>query len=134
MLIGVLSGPCQSSTTASSGPPAVLRTTCTCSTAGDWNDQVRRDLPCTFTHVFSIGCTCISGRASLLDFAGFWIFLAPLPMWSGLNTSRAQPNSQRHWWTYYSAAHRGASTRCGTCDEQCLARTISKGQGHASTS
>merc|ERR1740129_1560809 len=85
MLIGVLSGPFQSSTTASSGPPPVLRSTSTCSTSVDWNDQVRRDLPCTFTHVFSIGHTCISGRASLLDFAGFWLFPEVLPVRNGLN-------------------------------------------------
>eukprot|EP00966_Prymnesium_polylepis_P218749 5062383-Prymnesium_polylepis.1 len=33
-LTGVLSGPCQSSMSASSGRPSVPRTTCTCSTAG----------------------------------------------------------------------------------------------------
>merc|ERR1719263_199525 len=44
---GVLSGPCQSSMSASSGRPSVPRTTCTCSTAGDRYDQVRSDPPCT---------------------------------------------------------------------------------------
>merc|ERR1719440_2199312 len=44
---GVLSGPCQSSMSASSGRPSVPRTTCTCSTAGERYDQVRREPPCT---------------------------------------------------------------------------------------
>jgi len=47
LLQGVLSGPCQSSMSASSGRPSVLRTTCTCSTACERYDQVRRDPPCT---------------------------------------------------------------------------------------
>merc|ERR1719387_3438439 len=47
ILVGVLSGPCQSSMSASSGRPSVLRTTCTCSTAGERYVQVRSDPPCT---------------------------------------------------------------------------------------
>mmetsp|Transcript_14909 Transcript_14909/g.37186 ORF Transcript_14909/g.37186 Transcript_14909/m.37186 type:complete len:264 (-) Transcript_14909:147-938(-) len=47
ILQGVLSGPCQSSTSASSGRPSVRRTTCTCSTAGERYVQVRSDPPCT---------------------------------------------------------------------------------------
>merc|ERR1719238_2335469 len=47
ILHGVLSGPCHSSMSASSGRPSVLRTTCTCSTAGERYDQVRREPPCT---------------------------------------------------------------------------------------
>merc|ERR1719379_2984386 len=45
ILHGVLSGPCQSSMSASSGRPSVPRITCTCSTAGDRYDQVRREPP-----------------------------------------------------------------------------------------
>merc|ERR1719326_84584 len=44
---GVLSGPCQSSMSASSGRPSVPRTTCTWSTIGERYDQVRSDPPCT---------------------------------------------------------------------------------------
>merc|ERR1719440_53432 len=44
---GVLSGPCQSSMSASSGRPSVPSTTCTCSTEGERYDQVRSDPPCT---------------------------------------------------------------------------------------
>jgi len=47
ILTGVLSGPCQSSMSASSGRPSVLRSTWTCSTAGERYDQVRREPPCT---------------------------------------------------------------------------------------
>merc|ERR1719231_379174 len=47
ILHGVLLGPCQSSISASSGRPSVLRTTCTCSTSGERYDQVRREPPCT---------------------------------------------------------------------------------------
>eukprot|EP00966_Prymnesium_polylepis_P303095 7001704-Prymnesium_polylepis.1 len=47
ILTGVLSGPCQSSMSASSGRPSVLRTTCTCSTAGERYDHVRSEPPCT---------------------------------------------------------------------------------------
>mmetsp|Transcript_65247 Transcript_65247/g.98438 ORF Transcript_65247/g.98438 Transcript_65247/m.98438 type:complete len:218 (+) Transcript_65247:476-1129(+) len=58
ILTGVLSGPCQSSMSASSGRPSVLSTTWTCSTAGERYDQVRRDPPWTRTEV---PCFC-SGR------------------------------------------------------------------------
>jgi len=107
MLTGSLSSPCQSSTTASSGPSAVLRTTCTCSTAWDWNDQVRRDWPCTVNHDLSIDLTCINGRASLFDFGSRWRLLGPLPVWrepvvycvprarNGLNTSRASAETSK---------------------------------------
>eukprot|EP00900_Chrysochromulina_parva_P003206 jgi/Chrpa1/12887/Chrysochromulina_OHIO_Genome00020476-RA len=47
ILQGVLSGPCQSSMSASSGRPSVLRTTCTCSTDGERYDHVRSEPPCT---------------------------------------------------------------------------------------
>mmetsp|Transcript_12815 Transcript_12815/g.30206 ORF Transcript_12815/g.30206 Transcript_12815/m.30206 type:complete len:228 (+) Transcript_12815:162-845(+) len=47
ILHGVLSGPCQSSMSASSGRPSVLRTTCTCSIAGERYDHVRSEPPCT---------------------------------------------------------------------------------------
>merc|ERR1719502_1041654 len=47
ILHGVLSGPCHSSMSASSGRPSVLRTTCTCSTAGERYDHVRSEPPCT---------------------------------------------------------------------------------------
>ena len=47
ILHGVLSGPCQSSTSASRGRPSVLSTTCTCSIAGERYDQVRSEPPCT---------------------------------------------------------------------------------------
>merc|ERR1719182_1265687 len=47
ILHGVLSGPCHSSMSASSGRPSVESTTCTCSTAGERYDQVRREPPCT---------------------------------------------------------------------------------------
>merc|ERR1712193_522514 len=55
ILHGVLSGPCQSSMSASSGRPSVLRTTCTCSTDGERYDQVRRDPPCTRMEVSARG-------------------------------------------------------------------------------
>merc|ERR1719247_972209 len=42
---GVLSGPCQSCTSASSGRPSVVSTTCTCSTYWDRYVQVRREPP-----------------------------------------------------------------------------------------
>ena len=47
ILHGVLSGPCQSSMSASRGRPSVLSTTCTCSIAGERYDQVRSEPPCT---------------------------------------------------------------------------------------
>mmetsp|Transcript_12791 Transcript_12791/g.19177 ORF Transcript_12791/g.19177 Transcript_12791/m.19177 type:complete len:221 (-) Transcript_12791:32-694(-) len=49
ILWGVLSGPCQSSTSASRGRPSVFNKTCTDSMAGLAKDQVRRDPPCTIT-------------------------------------------------------------------------------------
>merc|ERR1719453_1786580 len=47
ILHGVLSGPCQSSMSASSGRPSVESTTWTCSTRGERYDQVRSEPPCT---------------------------------------------------------------------------------------